>query len=533
MTKIKSVVIVPAMAVMTLLSGSAAGMSAPVITLPDPVVIAAPDGYEPPVNTWLADSAWPMSHRGSYAQGSSSLAGPESAGDLQNADFTGTNITNITLAMSPFYPDGTQVYWGSTFGNVYKLKANTSGLAKIDQMKKGGGVSLENLKTATSGAYTFVDSENNFYTVNGASVLAYGDSIPNDSTSDIELLREYTIPSNQLHGTASEDPIVGMNLTFDGMVTFATKQGTVGIVDRHFTQAHYVQLGDAAGEEVSNSISLDEDGGIYVVSAKQMYRVQWTGAELTLDEGKGGWQSSYEIGEGVSSAGRLGAGSGSTPSLMGTGDMDKFVVITDGQELAHIVLFWRDEIPTDWQPIAEGKSRRIAAEIPITYGNANRTDSMSEQSVLVRGYGAVVVSNDYRNIELISGLSTGNSILDTIRNGIVVFFSNLQFLQPYGVEKFEWNPAKRTLDTAWVNNDISCPNGIPTMSSASQLMYCVGARSRAWTIEGIKWDTGESKFHKRIGVLPKFNSFYAATQLGNDGTIISGTSRGVMELDPR
>lgn len=532
MTKIKSVVIGPTMAVMTLLSGPVVAMSDAVIAIPEAEVATVADGYEPPVNPWLADSAWPIAHRGSYAQGSSPLAGPESAEDLPIANFVGTNITNITLAMSPYYPDGKQVYWGSTFGNVYKLEANEAGLTKLDQMKKGAGISLDNLKTATSGAYTFVDKENNFYTVKGATVLVYGDSIAGEATSDITLLREYTIPADQLHGNSSEDPIVGMNLTYDGMVTFATKRGTVGIVDRHFTQAHYVQLGDAEGEEVSNSIALDEEGGIYVVSAKQMYRVQWTGAELTLDEGKGGWQSAYETGDGISSAGRLGAGSGSTPSLMGSGDMDKFVVITDGQELAHIVLFWRDEIPTDWQPIAEGKSRRIAAEIPITYGNSTRTISMSEQSVLVRGYGAAVVSNDYRNIELLSGLSTGNAILDTIRNGIVVFFSNLQLIQPYGVEKFEWDPVNRSLGTAWVNDDISCPNGIPTMSATSQLMYCVGARSIAWTIEGINWNTGESKFHKRIGILPKFNSFYAATQLGNKGAIISGTSRGVMELAP-
>ena len=516
MKKIKATILASAMAAMTICSGPAVA-----------------DGYQPPVNSWLADSAWPISHQGPYAQGSSSLPGPENSWGLRSADFTATSITNITLAMSPYYPDGQQVYWGSTLGYVYKLQANTSGLSKIDQMKKGAGIRLDNLKTMTSGAYTFVDYDNNFYTVSGASVLVYGDSIAGDASSPIALLREYTIPQEHLHGNGNEDPIVGMNLSYDGMVAFATKRGTVGVIDRHFSQAHYLQLGGATGEEVSNSIALDEDGGIYVVSAKQMYRVQWTGTELTLNEAQGGWQSNYEIGEGVSAPGRLGAGSGSTPSLMGSGDMDKFVVITDGQKLANIVLFWRDEIPADWKPIAEGKSRRIAAEIPVTYGNAERKVSISEQSVLVRGYGAAVVNNDYRNIDLIAGASTGNAIIDTLRNGIVVFLSNLRLIQPYGIQKFEWNPITRQLDTAWVNKKVSCPNGIPTMSAESQLMYCVGARSRAWTIEGIHWDNGASQFHKRIGLLPRFNSFYAATQIGNHRTMISGTTFGVMELDPR
>ena len=61
---------------------------------------------------------------------------------------------------------------------------------------------------------------------------------------------------------------------------------------------------------------------------------------------------------------RLGPGSGSTPSLMGTkADDDRFVVITDGQALMHLVLFWRDEVPDDWEPIAPGKDPRIACEI--------------------------------------------------------------------------------------------------------------------------------------------------------------------------
>ena len=54
------------------------------------------------------------------------------------------------------------------------------------------------------------------------------------------------------------------------------------------------------------------------------------------------WRVPYEAGTGKTSALRLGPGSGSTPSLMGTapGD-DKFVVITDGQELMHLVLLYQ------------------------------------------------------------------------------------------------------------------------------------------------------------------------------------------------
>ena len=127
---------------------------------------------------------------------------------------------------------------------------------------------------------------------------------------------------------------------------------------------------------------------------------------------------------------------------MGTGSQqDKFVVITDGRELMNLVLFWRDEIPVDWQPIAPGKDIRIAAEVPITFGDPNAKTSVSEQSVLVRGYGAVVVNNDY------NGLSVP-SWFPALANQLLVTLTNLPWWAPYGVEKFEWNPTTRTHDSA-------------------------------------------------------------------------------------
>lgn len=502
-----------------------------------PLVATASDGYEPPRNPYLADSAWPMSHRTPYGQGSSPLPGPTSSDDLASPDYVSTGLTNITLAMSTEYPSGWfrrggRVYWGSTFGAVYKLSANDAGLHIIDYQSKPSGASLDNISNATSGAYTVVDHNNTFYTVDGTTVLAYRDRWSGWKISPIKLARSFELPADILRGDSQTDPIVGMNLLWDGKLALATKRGTVVVLSRDFSSYWSVQLGDADGEEVSNSIAADENGGIYVVSEQAMYRVQWTGSRLSLDPSTGAWQAAYEAGEDQTGSGRLGAGSGSTPSLMGTGSQDRFVVITDGQPLAHLVLFWRDEIPADWQPIAPGKDRRIAAEVPIDFGDPLREKTVSEQSVLVRGYGAVVVSNDYRNTDALPS-SSGNDIIDNLTNGIRVALSGYPLHQPWGVQKFRWNPDTRTLETDWINNDISCPNGIPTMSASSQLFYCVGARWGGWTIEGLDWRTGEEHFYKWLGWNPLYNSFYAGTQIGDNGTMVSGTTFGVMEMDDR
>lgn len=501
----------------------------------------AMDGHEPPANPYLADSPWPMSHRTPYAQGSSPLRGPISADQLAPADYVGTSLTNITLAMSPRYSlnwwerwlgMSDRVYWGSTFGAVYKLRANTDGLPMIDYKSKPSGASLSGLSNATSGAYTLVDHDNTFFTVDGVTLLAYQDRDRGKINSPIRLRSSFTLPAMILRGDAQSDPIVGMNLLWDGHLVVVTKLGTVAVVSRDFSSYWSLQLGDAGGEEVSNSIAADEQGGIYVVTANAMYRVQWTGSHLSLDERTGAWRAEYEAGEDTTGSGRLGAGSGSTPSLMGTGNDDRFVVITDGQPLSHLVLFWRDRIPADWQQLPGTKSRRIAAQVPVDFGDPLRQATMSEQSVLVRGYGAVVVSNDYRNTDLLPGTS-GNDLIDNLSNGIVVGLSGFQLHQPYGVQKFEWNPATRTLDTAWVNPGTSCPNGIPTMSAATNMFYCIGARYNAWTVEGLDWQTGENRFSKHLGWNPLFNSFYAGTQIGSGGRIVSGTTFGVMEMDPR
>jgi hypothetical protein len=82
-----------------------------------------------------------------------------------------------------------------------------------------------------------------------------------------------------------------------------------------------------------------------------MQKLVWTGTKLPTDPSDGAWSEPYRNGNGL--------GSGPTPALMGYYD-DRFVVITDGEPVMNVVLFWRDGIPADWRAIAGAPSRRIA-----------------------------------------------------------------------------------------------------------------------------------------------------------------------------
>lgn len=477
-----------------------------------------------PVNPWLADSPWPINHRDAYASDSSPFPGPTRASALGTPQFVGTGPINISLPMSPKYPDGRRVWWGNDVFNVYKMALVQGKLTKVASLAKGGNPLIA-LRTPTSGAYTLVDRDNTFVTVQGTSFLSYGDAQAGAVNSPIALKARYTLPTSV---AASDDAIVGLNILWDGKLAFVTRQAVVGVVSRDFKEVHSVKLGSGK-DEVSNSIAADENGGIYVASDQAMYRVQWDGQKVSTDPATGAWRAEYNTGTVGNGSGRLGAGSGSTPTLMGDSGQ-RFVVITDGADVANLVLFWRDQVPADWQPIGPGKDRRIAAELPINFGDPQRQATKDEQSVVVSGYGAAVVSNDYRNVDAISQAGGLNPILGSLSNGLIQLLSAKPSVQPWGVQKFEWDPTSRKLRPTWATTKVSCPNAIPTMSQASNRFYCVGAYQGWWTIESMDWTTGQGHFRKPIGLLPRFNSFYAQTQLNDDGSVIYGSFNGVVYL---
>ena len=473
------------------------------------------DGNEPPKNPFLANSPWPMSHRNPYQQASSPYPGPSKKMPEEDFTFLKGLPGVITIAFSGKYSDGSRVIWCSNQRVVFKACFEDKRLVDIAKIKKEGfsWFDIINPDVGISGAYVILDKDNTFFVPRFKKLYAYGDAVQGDPDSKIQLKGSFEIPKDEL--IDEEEMIIGINLTYDGMITLVTNKGLVCVVSRTFDEVHYFRFGK--DEEMSNSIAIDEDNGIYVVTSKKMYRLQWTGEKLTINEKEGGWSADYEVGSDIAGV-RLGAGSGSTPTLMGSGQQDKFVVITDGQELMNVVLFWRDKIPADWKQISGTKDRRIAAQIPITFGKRDSKKSSSEQSVCVRGNSALVVNNELN--------------IDTDKKVWAIFRSGDPDVAPYGAEKFVWDPTKRALKSIWSNKKISFPNGIPCMSAATNLIYDVGQRNGTWTFEAIDWDTGKSMFHYEVGRRFWYNSTWAATCVGPYGTINSGALFGIMSAFP-
>lgn len=152
-------------------------------------------------------------------------------------------------------------------------------------------------------------------------------------------------------------------MTYDGHLIVVSSRGLIAI-DRELSgQPQQIRFGD--DETVSNSIAVDEKGGIYVASDKIMRKVVWTGMKLSTEQADGAWSAPYDFGR-QPPAVKFGIGTGSTPTLMGFGEgSDELVVITDGADHMKLVAFWRNEIPRQSGPVGrcarQRSGRRTAA----------------------------------------------------------------------------------------------------------------------------------------------------------------------------
>jgi hypothetical protein len=81
--------------------------------------------------------------------------------------------------------------------------------------------------------------------------------------------------------------------------------------------------------------------------------------------------------------GRLGGGSGTTPTIIGNKKEGRMVVICDGAPLMHVMFF-------------DCENGRVLSRTPVTFGNDSVQFTTTEQSVTGHGYRVMVTSNDYR-----------------------------------------------------------------------------------------------------------------------------------------
>jgi hypothetical protein len=335
-----------------------------------------------------------------------------------------------------------------------------------------------NMRTMPSGAYAVIDKEGYHYTFYDMQHLVK--SFDNNKVDEPLLPIKYANIVSQLppEDAAGIDRIMGINMTYDGYIV-AAATGAVIIADRNLKVIDYRLF---PGEWVENSVAVDADNGIYVVTSVNMHKLVWTGTKLSQSADDGAWSSPYDVmpeGEAMD-LGAASHGSGTTPSLLGFGDdEDKLVVISDGNSTnAQIVAFWREAIPADFKQKPGTQSRRIADQIPFTLSKTT-----VEASPVIYGNGVLVVNGTYPEPGPIS--------LDLISNA---FLAGTTRKPPRGVKKYEWRTDENRFIESWsmahVDNTDWMP---PAVSTANGLVYFANKRNDTYEYFAADWETGEKK----------------------------------------
>jgi len=458
-----------------------------------------------PINDYLADSPWPMFHRNNYAQASTPLRGPE-PGDSFDVDVLNTDIGGPSpwTLLSESYADGTRVIWGGTTTHVFKAVANREPFELIDAYRIDRNIfSFHwNLLVLQDNKVIVADRGKNRY-------YRFADADPNDWRSEIVLEDIFEIPES-IPGKAGH-----FTLSYDGWIIFVTDAGYIAAVNTDFTEYRSLQLPRDDNEiNFHNTYALDETGGIFIGTTNRMMRVDWRNNEFSL-----AWNVPYDFrGPGCENVRRRPArqflavargetctGSGTTPTLMGSGDDDKLVIVADGHSPSnHLVAFWRDGIPADWQGI-EGYDRRIAAVATIPYSTPDGDGVTAENSPPVWGYDiAIAQYNGFR------------PECDPVK----------------GVQKFRWNPQTRSLDLVWATDKVNL-NNVMTYSEGSNLLYGSGRRDCVYHFWGLNWDTGDVELEIPLGDSPDYLDQGNQVTINDDRMTFFGSSTGIVRIRPR
>jgi len=510
--------------------------------------ILASSANLPPRNLFLADSNTAMSHNEAAQQDMVPQSGPRGPSrrlSESDIDYVHTGPGHFGNLMSGTYADGNRVYWGNGIDRIVKLDFDNyevideyffpdvpvytaeqadESIAGFDASNSGlvamlGGISEMMKLKDLANLYTVLDKDHNYYIGDrNGRIHVYGDEDSSNSRSRIVKKNEYQLPDD------ITGPVMGLSMTFDGWLVVVTEHGYVAVVSRDLTQHKVIRILHSEGAEnkstkptgygwIRNAPAVDKDGGIYVVSQDHMHKIVWSGSRLSTSEEDGAWTLRYPN--------AWGHGSGATPALMGFGEEDRLVVITDGQHQMSVMAFWRDAIPGGWLPDREGFDSRIAGSALVTMGDPNLTAIQSEQSVVITGYNAIVVNNEPRNMPWYAPARARGVFIGLLG-------SNPEY-QPYGVENFRWDPYSRTLSSAWVNADISSPSCVPIISAASNAVYLIGARDNEFTLEALDLTTGREKFHYILGG-QRYNVMFAGTLIDEAGRIHYGTPWGRVRI---
>jgi hypothetical protein len=271
---------------------------------------------------------------------------------------------------------------------------------------------------------------------------------------------------------------------WSGLVWLATTEGVVATVDMDSGRVRT----DFRDEAIQNSFAVDDEGAVYIVTEKALYR---------YEAGPGGaphvvWRQVYEN-SGEQKPGQVSAGSGTTPTIMVNG----WVSITDNADPMNVVVYRRARTVT---------GRREVCRQPVF----EKGESATDNSLIAAGH-SIVVENNYGY--------TGPTATEQGARTVP------------GIERVDVRADGRGCRKVWHSDEVS-PTVVPKLSLANGLVYAytqdtAGDPDDPWYLTALDFSTGETVWKQLTGQGIGFNNNYAPVTIGPDGTAYVGTLGGL------
>jgi hypothetical protein len=282
------------------------------------------------------------------------------------------------------------------------------------------------------------------------------------------------------------DKIISALPDWTGRLWFASTRGVVGTVAPS-GQVRAKQL----GEGISNSFAVDDQGGVFVVTQKALYRLD----AATDGSPAVSWREQYRN-SGIAKPGQSDAGSGTTPTVMEGGR----VSIADNDDPMNVVVY---------RKARQVSGSRVVCTQPVFSKGASSTDQS-----LIAARNSIVVENNY-----------GHSGPTSVNDG--------KTTTP-GIERVDVNKSGHGCHRKWHSNEIA-PSVVPKLSTETGLVYTYTKPRRtddtdAWYFTALDFCNGHTVYRRATGTGLGYNNNFAPVTLGPDGAAYVGALGGLIRV---